>query len=53
MEGERIALMERELAIQRIGSRVQDLEAAGIPVPYGGEELTRAVVSLMTVTLRA
>ncbi|MDR1618988.1 MAG: efflux RND transporter periplasmic adaptor subunit [Treponema sp.] len=53
MEEEKIALMERELAIQRIGSRVQDLEAAGIPVPSGGEELTRAIVSLMTVTLRA
>ncbi|MDR1618827.1 MAG: efflux RND transporter periplasmic adaptor subunit [Treponema sp.] len=53
MEGEKIALMERELAIQRIGSRPQDLETAGIPVPSDGEELARAVVSLMTVTLRA
>jgi RND family efflux transporter MFP subunit len=53
MEGEKIALMERELAIQRIGSRTQDLEAAGIPVPPQGEDMTRAIVSLMTVTLRA
>jgi RND family efflux transporter MFP subunit len=53
MEGEKIAVMERELAIQRIGSRPQDLEAAGIPVPSREEDLTRATVSLMTVTLRA
>jgi RND family efflux transporter MFP subunit len=53
MGEEKIALMERELAIQRIGSRSRDLEAAGIPVPSGEEELTRAVVSLMTATLRA
>ena len=53
MEGEKIAIMERELAIQRIGSRPQDLEAAGIPVPSREEDLIRAIVSLMTITLRA
>ncbi|MDR1899258.1 MAG: efflux RND transporter periplasmic adaptor subunit [Treponema sp.] len=53
MAEEKIALMERDLAIQRIGSRPRDLEAAGMPVPSREEDMIRAVVSLMTVTIRA
>jgi RND family efflux transporter MFP subunit len=52
-EWEQICLMEKELEIRRIGRRSQDLVTAGIPVPSDEEELNKALVSLMTASLRA
>ena len=52
-EMQQIELMERELAIRRIGSREQDLVRAGIPVPLGEYERKNALVFLMTSSLRA
>jgi multidrug efflux pump subunit AcrA (membrane-fusion protein) len=50
---EQIVLMEKELEIRRVGCRDQDLIAAGMPVPSGDEERLRAVLSLLTASLRA
>jgi RND family efflux transporter MFP subunit len=50
---EQIGLMERELDIRRVGCRDRDLAAAGLPVPSGEEERFRALLSLLTASLRA
>jgi RND family efflux transporter MFP subunit len=50
---EQIKLMEKDLEIRRIGSREKDLEAAGFPIPQNGEEFRRALITLMTGSLRA
>jgi multidrug efflux pump subunit AcrA (membrane-fusion protein) len=50
---EQIGLMEREMEILRVGSRDKDLIAAGLPVPPGEADRFRAVVSLLTASLRA
>jgi HlyD family secretion protein len=52
-EREQIRLMEKEIEIRRIGMRDIDLEKAGYPVPLGEEERVKALVSLMTASLRA
>jgi len=52
-EWEQIQLMERELDIRRIGCRDQDLFSAGIPVPLDEIEKQKALISLMTSSLRA
>jgi len=52
-EWEQIQLMEREIAIRRIGCRDQDLERAGIKVPLNETERKNALVFLMTASLRA
>jgi RND family efflux transporter MFP subunit len=52
-EWEQIQLMEREIEIRRIGTRDQDLAKAGYAVPLGEDERVRAVVSLMTASLKA
>jgi multidrug efflux pump subunit AcrA (membrane-fusion protein) len=52
-EWEQIKLMERELDIRRIGCREQDLVKAGIPVPSGENARRNALVSLMTMSLKA
>ena len=48
-----VLLMEKELEIRRVGLRVQDLEAAGIPVPDVEKELQMAIVHIATSALRA
>jgi RND family efflux transporter MFP subunit len=50
---EEILLMERELDIRRVGCRDKDLIAAGLPVPDSEEDRFRALVSLLTASLRA
>jgi multidrug efflux pump subunit AcrA (membrane-fusion protein) len=45
--------MEKDLEMRRVGCREKDLEAAGIPVPPDEGELRRALISLMTGSLRA
>jgi multidrug efflux pump subunit AcrA (membrane-fusion protein) len=50
---EQIGLMERELDIRRVGCRDQDLAAAGLPVPKDAEERFRALLSLLSSSLRA
>jgi multidrug efflux pump subunit AcrA (membrane-fusion protein) len=50
---EEIALMEKELEIRRIGCRDRDLAAAGMEVPGDGEERFRALISLLTASLKA
>jgi multidrug efflux pump subunit AcrA (membrane-fusion protein) len=50
---EQIGLMEKELEIRRVGCRDQDLIAAGMSVPSGGEERLRAALFLLTASLRA
>ncbi|MDR2109744.1 MAG: efflux RND transporter periplasmic adaptor subunit, partial [Spirochaetaceae bacterium] len=50
---EQLSLMERELAIRRIGFRDQDLLAAGVPVPPGEAGRLAALTRLTTATLRA
>jgi multidrug efflux pump subunit AcrA (membrane-fusion protein) len=50
---EQILLMERELDIRRIGCRDKDLIAAGLPLPPDEEDRFRAVLSLLTASLRA
>jgi RND family efflux transporter MFP subunit len=50
---EQIGLMERELDIRRVGCRDQDLAAAGLPVPWKAEERFRALLALLTASLRA
>lgn len=52
-EKEQILIMEKELEIRKIGCRDRDLLAAGMHVPSDEEELRRALVSLMTSSLRA
>ena len=52
-EWEQILIMERELAIRRIGCRDQDLERAGIKAPLDETERKNALVFLMTASLRA
>ena len=52
-ELEQIKLMERELEIRRIGSRNQDLIMAGIQVPLDETMRQKALVTLMTASLRA
>jgi RND family efflux transporter MFP subunit len=51
--GEELRLMEKELAIRRIGFRDEDLRNAGFTVPSEAEERTRAFITLATMTLRA
>jgi len=52
-EWEQIQLMERELYIKRIGSRDCDLETAGFKIPKDEKEKQKALVSLMTMSLKA
>jgi len=52
-EWEQIKLMERELNIRKIGCRDQDLKKAGIAVPLDEIERHKALVFLMTASLRA
>jgi RND family efflux transporter MFP subunit len=52
-EWEQILIMEKELEIRRIGCRESDLAAAGRPVPLDATERRRALVSLLTTSLRA
>ncbi|WP_461247113.1 efflux RND transporter periplasmic adaptor subunit [Treponema sp. R6D11] len=52
-EWEQIQLMERELEIRRIGMRDQDIVKAGYSVPLGEDERVKALVSLMTASLKA
>jgi len=52
-ELEQIQLMEREIEIRRIGCRDQDLVKAGIPIPLDANEQQKALVSLMTSSLKA
>jgi len=52
-ELEQIKLMEKELDILRIGSRNQDLTAAGIQIPSEEEKRQEALVKLKTASLRA
>ncbi|MCL2318484.1 MAG: efflux RND transporter periplasmic adaptor subunit [Treponema sp.] len=46
-------LMQKELEIRRVGLREEDLIAAGIPVPAGKNDRTRALVRIATSALRA
>jgi RND family efflux transporter MFP subunit len=50
---EQVTLMERELDIRRVGCRDRDLIVAGMPVPGDEEDRYRALVSLLTVSLKA
>ncbi|MDR1238935.1 MAG: efflux RND transporter periplasmic adaptor subunit [Treponema sp.] len=50
---EQIGLMERDIEIRRVGSRAQDLAAAGLPVPQDDESRFRAILTLLTATLQA
>ena len=52
-EWEQILIMEKELEIRRIGCRDADLIATGRPVPLDATERRRALVSLLTASLRA
>jgi RND family efflux transporter MFP subunit len=52
-ELEQIRLMEKEIEIRRIGTRDCDLEKAGFHVPLGEDERVKAIVSMMTASLRA
>jgi HlyD family secretion protein len=52
-ELEQIRLMEKEIEIRRIGTRDCDLEKAGFHVPLGEDERVKALVSMMTASLRA
>jgi HlyD family secretion protein len=52
-EWEQIRLMEKEIEIRRIGTRDCDLEKAGFHVPLGEDERVKALVSMMTASLRA
>jgi RND family efflux transporter MFP subunit len=52
-ELEQIRLMEKEIEIRRIGTRDCDLEKAGFRVPLGEDERVKALVSMMTASLRA
>jgi len=52
-ELEQIRLMEKEIEIRKIGTRDCDLEKAGYRVPLGEEERVKALVSMMTASLRA
>ncbi|MDR1210933.1 MAG: efflux RND transporter periplasmic adaptor subunit [Spirochaetaceae bacterium] len=51
--GEELRLMEKELAIRRIGFRDEDLLNAGFAIPSGPEERMRSLITLATMTLRA
>ncbi|MDR1177421.1 MAG: efflux RND transporter periplasmic adaptor subunit [Spirochaetaceae bacterium] len=51
--GEELRLMEKELAIRRIGFRDEDLLNAGFAEPSGPEERIRSLITLSTMTLRA
>ncbi|MDR0388708.1 MAG: efflux RND transporter periplasmic adaptor subunit [Spirochaetaceae bacterium] len=50
---EELRLMEKELAIRRIGFRDEDLLNAGFAVPSEADERARALIVLATMTLRA
>jgi RND family efflux transporter MFP subunit len=50
---ENIRLLEKDLAIRRIGFRDQDLAAAGLPPPQNETERRRLYSTLATATLRA
>jgi RND family efflux transporter MFP subunit len=52
-EKEQIRIMETELEIRKIGCRDQDLAAAGMTVPAEDAERRRALVTLLTSSLRA
>lgn len=52
-ELEQIAILEKEIAIMRIGCRDRDLAASGIAVPEDEEEKRKAMVHLLTSGLRA
>jgi RND family efflux transporter MFP subunit len=50
---EELRLMEKELAIRRIGFRDEDLLNAGLAVPLEPDARTGALITLTTMTLRA
>jgi multidrug efflux pump subunit AcrA (membrane-fusion protein) len=52
-EWEQIVIMEKELEIRRVGCRDRDLAAAGLEIPADETELRRALIMLMTASLRA
>jgi len=52
-ELEQIFIMEKELEIYKIGCRDQDLISAGIPVPLNKDDKRKALISLMTLSLKA
>jgi len=52
-EWEQILIKERELEIRKVGCRERDLETAGMSVPPSAPEKRRALVTLMTKSLRA
>jgi len=52
-ELEQIRLMEKEIEIRKIGTRDCDLEKAGFRVPLGEDERVKAIISMMTASLRA
>ena len=52
-EWDQILILEKELEIRKIGCRDRDLAAAGIPVPEDELERRRALVELITASLRA
>jgi len=50
---DQIQLLEKELAIRKIGCRDRDLLAAGIEIPSTDDERRAALISLMTASPRA
>jgi multidrug efflux pump subunit AcrA (membrane-fusion protein) len=52
-EWDQILLMEKDLAIRKIGCRDSDLAAAGMPVPQDEKERQLALIRLMTSSLRS
>ena len=48
-----LLIMEKELEIQRIGLREEDLAAAGYTVPANKDELWKALIRMATSALRA
>ena len=52
-EREQINILEKDLEIRRVGRRDQDLEAAGLSVPADPIEKKRALIGLITTSLRA
>ena len=48
-----ISFMEKELEVKRLGFRREDLIAAGLPVPEGGNALRRALIRMVTSSIRA
>jgi RND family efflux transporter MFP subunit len=52
-EWERILILEKELEIRRVGCRDRDLAAAGFLIPEESDERRKALINLMTLSLRA